>query len=174
MASDHGRALLDLQLLGASDWDAQADAKIIRDVVAADRDRSAVANDSIVINDVICDSSSDIDYHGAGLFLRIAKHDLGRSDGIHHHIVHIDIKFLNAADRVLNPGHHPVNNVVIGLQLGAEHSERIDHTLLTIDIISLDDRMQDHIFLRDRDLLGLVFDIADFFFGDFTLLRQRA
>jgi len=125
-----------------------------------------------VINDVVRDSPADIDHHGTGLFLGITENDLRGGDRIHHDIVHFDIELLYAANRVLNPGHHPMNDVVIGLQLGAEHPERINHALLSIDIIALDDRVQDYILLRNRDLLGLVFDIPDFFFRDFAFIRQ--
>ena len=59
-----------------------------------------------------------------------------------------------------------MDNVKIRFQLCSHHAVRVDDALLSIDIVALDDRVDDHIFFGDSCFFGLEFDALNLFGRD--------
>src|SRR2546430_297334 len=82
----------------------------------------------------------------------LRQDNLGRRQRAKDDVLDFERQLFHASNRVLNPRAHAVNDVEIGLQLLPEHSDRIQHAVLTIDMIMLDDRMEESVLRGNADL----------------------
>jgi hypothetical protein len=82
------------------------------------------------------------------LLLIFVEHRLGGGKGIYDDVGRFEFKLLDATDRILNPGANAVNNMEIGFQFLSKETHRVQYSILTIDVVVLDDCMKDTIFHR--------------------------
>ena len=166
-------ALLDLEFLRARHRDAQTHRDVVRDVIAADREDAALFHRAVDIENVIGRPAADIDDERAEILLMLGEDDLGGSEGGEDDVLDIERQFLHAADRVLNPRAHAVDDVEIGLQFLAEHSDRIEHAVLSVDVIMLDDRMQKRVLRRNAHLARVDLHVLDILLVDLVAIFRQ-
>src|SRR5439155_20437041 len=102
----------------------------------------ALLNRPIDIKNVIGRATANIDHERAEVFLMLSEHNLRGSKRAEDNILDLERELLNAADGVLDPGADAVDNMKIGFQFLPEHADRIEHTILSIDMVMLDDGMK--------------------------------
>ena len=142
-------------------------------MIAADGENAALFHRSIDIKNVIGRSAANINNERAQVFLMLGKHDLSRSKRAEDHVLDIERQFLHAPDGVLNTGAHSVNDVKIGFELLSQHADGIEHTILSIDMVMLDDRMEKRVLGRYAHLARVDFYVLDVLLVNFvTLFRQ--
>ena len=167
-------ALLDLQLLRARHRDAQSHRDVVRDVIAADREDAALFHRAIDIQNVIGRAAADIDDERAEIFLMLREHDLRGSERGENDVFHFERQFFHAANRVLNPRAHAVDDVKIRLEFLPEHADRIEHAVLPIDVIMLNDRMQERVLRRNAHFARVDLHVLDILLVDLVaIFRQR-
>ena len=83
----------------------------------------------------------------------------------------LDVKrqLFDASDGVLNACPHAVDNMKIGFQFLPKHPDRIQHAILTVDMIMLDNGMQEGVLRRDAH-----FACVDFYVLDVLLINLIA
>src|SRR6187200_1454304 len=108
-------------------------------MVAADREDAALFYRAIDIKNVVAGPTADIDDERPEIFLVLGQDYLGGSERGECHILDFQRQFLHATDRVLNPRSHSMDNVEIGFEPLPKHPDGIEHPLLPIDVIMLDD-----------------------------------
>src|ERR1700751_401739 len=106
-------------------------------MIAADPERSALFNGSIDVKNVVGRAAADVDHERSEIFLMLSQHDLSGRESTENHVFDVERQFLDAADGVLNPRPHPVDDVKVRFQLVAEHSDRIKNSILPVDMIML-------------------------------------
>ena len=74
----------------------------------------------------------------------IEQHLRGRQR-IEDDVKHFRADFLDATDAVFDAGGHAMNDVKIGLQLAPEHADGIEHSIVPVDVVVLQDRMDEHV-----------------------------
>ena len=139
---------------------------IVRDVIAADSETTALLHRAVDIQNVIGRSATDIDDERTKILLVLCEDDLRGSERIEDDVFHFERQFLHATDRVLNARAHSMDDVKIRLQSLAEHSDRIEHAVLSIDVIMLNDRMQECVLRRNADFARVHLHIFDILFVD--------
>ena len=103
----------------------------------------------------------------------LGEHDLrGRERG-EDNVFHFQWQFLHATDRVLNPGAHAVDDVKIGFQFLPEHANGIEHAVLPIDVIMLNDGMQKGVLRRNADLARIDLHILDVLLVDLVAIFRQ-
>ena len=66
-----------------------------------------------------------------------------------------------------------VDDVKVSLQLAPEHADRIEHAVLPIDVVVLDDGVQERVLRRDADLARAGLHVLEILLVDFVaILRQ--
>ena len=171
--AEHGAAFLDLELLRARHRDAQTHRDIVRDVIAADCEHAALFHRAVDIEHVIGRPAADIDDERAEIFLMLGEDDLRGGERREDDILHIERQFFDASDRVLNPRSHAVDDVEIGLQFLAEHSDRIEHAVLPVDVIMLDDRVQKRVLRRDAHFARVDLYVLDILLVDLVAVFRQ-
>src|SRR5438105_5975426 len=136
---ENAAAFFDFYFFGARHWDAQPHRNVVGDVIAADCQDAALFHRAVDIKNVIGRAAADIDYERAKIFLMLRQHDLRGSERAKNDVLDFERKFFHAPNRVLNPVSHAVNDVKIGLDFFAEHSDRIENAILTVGVIMLND-----------------------------------
>ena len=123
---------------------------------------------AVDIQNVIGRPAADIDDERAEIFLVLREHDLRGSKRIEDDVLHFERQLFHATDRVLDAGAHSVDDVKIRLQSLAEHPDRIEHAVLSIDVIMLNDRMQEGVLRRNAHFARVDLHILDILFVDFV------
>ena len=100
----------------------------------------------------------------------LRQNDLGRSEPAKNDILNVERQFFHAADRVLDPCPHTVNDVEIGLQSLAEHPDWVQHAVLPIDVIMLNNGMKECVLCRNAHLARIDFHVFDILLIDFIAL----
>src|SRR5438874_2535577 len=91
-----------------------------------------------------------------------------------HHILHFERQLLHAPDRVLNPSAHAMNNVKVSFEFLAEHTDWVEHTVLAVYVIMLDDRVEKRVLRRNADFPRAHLDVFDVLFVDLIpVIRQH-
>ena len=166
-------AFLDLELLRARHRDAQTHRDVVRNVIAADREHAALFHRAVDIENVIGRAAADIDDERAEIFLMLGEDDLGGRERGEDHILHIQRQFFHATDRVLDPRSHAVDDVKIGLQLLAEHADRIEHAILPVDVIMLDDGVQKRVLRRNAHFARVDLHVLDILLVDLVAIFRQ-
>ena len=141
--AEHAAAFLGFQFFGARHRNPQPHRNIIGDVIAADRESAALFYRAVDIKDVIGCAAADIDDKRAEIFLVLREHNLSGCEGAEDDVLHFERQFFNAPNCVLNSRPHTVNNVEVGLELLAEHADGIEHAVLPVDVIMLNNRVEE-------------------------------
>src|ERR1700730_11980047 len=141
-------SFVDLEFFRTRARDFQADRDIIRNVVTADRKHSALFNCSIDINDKIGSSSADIDQDCSQLFLVFFQNGLSRRKRVDDHIGRLEFQFFYTTNLVLNPSADSINDVKIRLQFLPQQTDRIEDSVLPIDVVVLNNRVENAVFHR--------------------------
>ena len=102
------------------------------------------------------------------------EHDLRGGERGEDDVLDFERQFLHATDRVLNPRAHAVDDVEIGLQLLPEHADRIEHAVLPVDVIMLDDRMQKGVLRRNADFARVDLHVLDILLVDLVAIFRAA
>ena len=172
--AEDGAAFLDLELLRARHRDTQTHRDIVGDVIAADCEHAALLYRPVDIKHVIGRPAANIDDERAQIFLMLGKDDLGRRERREDDVFHIKGQFLDAADRVLNARSNAVDDVEISLQFLAEHSDGIEHPVLSVDVIMLDDGVQKGVLRRNAHFTSVDLNVLDILLVDLVaVVRQR-
>ncbi len=82
--------------------------------------------------------------------------------------------FANTAHGVVDATAKAVNDVVIGFEAAPFHSDGIEHTLATIDVVVTDDGVNKDIIRWHLDVARHVFGFGKIIVGDFILLFSNA
>ena len=104
----------------------------------------------------------------------LGEHDLRGSEPAKHNVFDVQRQFFHAANRILDPCAHAVDNVKISLQLLAEHADRVQHALLSIDLVMLNNRMEERVLCGNAHLARVNFYILHILPINFiAVLRQH-
>ena len=63
----------------------------------------------------------------------------------------------------------PVDDMIVRLQLLAIHPEGIDHLILAIDVVVLDNRMHESVFVGNPDFAAFLFDLVEIVRSDLSV-----
>src|ERR1700730_3700471 len=137
--TENDASLLDLYFFGAGHGDAQPHRDVVGDVIAAHGEDAALLHRSIDIKNVIGRASANVDDKGPEIFLVLGENNLRRSKRAEDHVFDIERQLFHTPDGVLNAGPHAVDDVKISFQFFAEHPDRIENAILSIDMVMLDD-----------------------------------
>ena len=69
----------------------------------------------------------------------LSQDNLGRGQPAKNDVLHFERQFFDATNRILNAGANPVNDMKIRFQFLAQHSDWVEHAVLAVDVIMLDD-----------------------------------
>src|ERR1700730_15495620 len=108
-------------------------------MIAADAEDATLLHRSIDIKNVIGRASANIDDKGPEIFLVLGENNLRGSKRAEDHVLDIKRQLFQEPARVLNAGAHSVDDVKISFQFFAEHPDRIENAILSIDMVMLDD-----------------------------------
>ena len=103
----------------------------------------------------------------------LGQDDLSGGERIKDDVFHLERQFLDAANGVLNPRAHAVNDVEIGLQLLPEHADGIEHAVLPVDVIMLDDRVQKCVLRRNAHFARVDLHVLDILLVDFVVIFRQ-
>src|SRR5439155_18511079 len=109
------------------------------------------------VQHVISSSSTYIDHQRTEVFFMLGEHDLRRSQAAKNHVFHVQRQFFHTSNSVLNPCTYAVDDVKICFQFLPEHPDRIQHALLSVDLVMLNDRMEERVLRRDAHLARVNF-----------------
>ena len=109
---------------------------------------AALPHRAIDIHEVIGGAAADIDGKRPEILLVLVQHHLRGGERIEDDILDLERDLLHAADGVFHPRADAVDDVKIGLELAAHHADGIEHALLPIDVIMLEDRVDEHVLRR--------------------------
>jgi hypothetical protein len=126
-------------------------------VVAAYSQTTALSDRALRVQHIISRSSAHIDHQRTEILFLLGQHNLGRSQAAKNHVLHVQRQFFHASNGVLNPCAHAVDDVKIGFQFLPEHAGRIQHALLSVDLIMLNERMQERVLRRDTHFARINF-----------------
>src|SRR5260370_35996314 len=108
----------------------------------------ACANEAVLlnvpnkINTKIGSYSADIDQDCSQLFLVFFQNGLSRRERVDDHIGRLEFQFFYTTDLVLNPSADSINDVKIRLQFLPQQTDRIEDSVLPIDIVVLNNRVE--------------------------------
>src|SRR5436190_3330164 len=135
-------ALLDFEFPRAGHRNAQAHRDVVGDVVAAYSKDAALFNGTVHIQNVVRRAAPNVDHERAEILLLLRQHNLrGRERG-EDDVLHFQRQFLHAANCVLNAGPHSVDDVKIRLQFFPEHAHGVEHAVLPVHVVMLNNRME--------------------------------
>src|SRR4051812_4047713 len=123
-------------------------------MVATDRETATGFRRTVHVHNVLSRPTPHVDNQGSEILLVLIEYDLRRREWIENDVEDFDIQFLDAADAVFDPRPDTMNDVKIGFELPAEHPDRIQDPVLTIDVVVLQNGVQKHVLRRDADLTG--------------------
>ena len=112
---------------------AEADADIVGEVVATDRDRAGVNHHAFVVHDQVGRSGADVDQANAQLALVGLQHGVGAGQRFEDGVVHVDAGAVQRRDHVLRRGGAGGHDVRRDLQLPAHQPGRIAHSALVVE-----------------------------------------
>src|SRR5215471_10052808 len=143
-------------------------------MVAAHGQTTALSHCSLGVQNVVSSSAAHINHESAKILLLLCQHDLRGSEPAKHNVLYLQRQFLHAANGVLDPCAHTVDDVKIGFQFLAEHADWVQHALLAIHLIMLNDRMQESILRGNAYLARVNFYILHVLLIDFiAVLREH-
>src|SRR5207253_10801618 len=92
---------------------------------------------------------------------------LRRSKPAKNNVLHVQRQLFHAADRILNPGAHPMYDMKIGFQFLPKHSDRVQHAVLSIDVVMLNEGMEECVLCRNAYFARIDFYVLDVPFINF-------
>src|SRR6266567_4008422 len=128
-------------------------------MVAADRHATALLHCAVSIQNIVGCPAAHIDHQCPEIFLMLSEDYLRRSEPAEHDILDVERQLFHAPDGVLNARAHTVDDMKIGFQFLPKHPDRIEHAVLSIDVIMLNDRMQESVLCRNAHLARVNFYI---------------
>ena len=146
-------------------------------MIAADAENAALFDRAIHVQNVVRRSAADVDHERTKIFLMLREHDLRGGERGENHVLDFERQLFHATDRVLNPRAHAVDDVKIRLELLPEHADRIEHAVLSVDVIMLDDRMQKRVLRGNAHFARVDLHVLDVLLVDLVALlgeRDRA
>ena len=143
-------------------------------MIAADAEDAALFHRAIHIQNVIRRAAADIDHERAEIFLMLGEHDLRGGERGEDHVLHFERQFLHATDRVLDARPHAVDDVKIRLELLPEHADGVEHAVLPVDVIMLDDGMKKRVLRGNAHLARVDLHILDVLLVDFVAIFRQA
>src|SRR5437868_4636704 len=96
---------------------------------------------AVEIRNEIGRATTDINNQSTEIFLLLRQHHLRGSQRGENNVFHLQWQFLHTTNRVLNPSAYTVDDVKIGFQFLTKHANRVEHAVLPIDVIMLNDGM---------------------------------
>src|SRR5581483_2087724 len=89
------------------------------------------------------------------------------------HVFNFEWQFLYTANAVLNSRSHSVDDVEIGFQLFTEHPNRIQHAVLSVDMVMLNNRMQKRIRRGNAHLARVYLHVLHVLLVDFVAIFRE-
>ena len=143
-------------------------------MIAANSEHAALFHRAVHVQNVVGRAAADIDHERAEIFLMLREDYLCGSKRGKNDILYFERQFFHAADRVLDPRPHPVNNMKIRFELLPEHPDWIQHAILSVDVIMLNDGMQECVLRGNAHLARVDLYVLDILLIDFVaILRQQ-
>ena len=165
--------MLDLEEFGPRDRKPQAHGNVLGDVVASHRQDAAMTDSAVDVDQVVGGAAADIDHKGTVVFLVLVEDDLGAGQRTQHDVLDPQFQGLDAAHRVVDPCFDPVDDVKIGVDLDPLGLERVDHVLVPIDVIGLEDGVKERVLRGEGDFLGLGLHGIQILLLDRPFLRKQ-
>ncbi len=169
LADDHA-AFLDFQFLRLRHRNAQAERDVVGHVIAADRHRPALLHRAIDIDHVVGRAAAHVHHERAERFLILIEHDLRGRERAEDDVEHFRPDLLHAAHAVFDPRGDAVDDVKIRLELAPEHADRIEHAVLAIDVIMLEQRVHEHVRRGNAHLARAGLHVFEILLANFVAL----
>ena len=143
-------------------------------MVAAHGQTTALPHCSLGVQNVVSGSAAHINHESAKVLLLLCKHDLRGSEPAKHNVLYLQRQFLHTSNGVLDPRAHTMDDVKIGFQFLAEHTDRVQHALLAIHLVMLNDGMQESVLRGNAYLARVNFYVLHILLIDFiAVLREH-
>src|SRR5689334_5276883 len=114
-------------------------------MVATDSEATALFYSSIDVENVVSSASANINDESAEIFLVLSENDLRGGESGEDDILHVEGQLLHATDGVLDSGPHTMNHMKIGLEFLSQHADRVEDTILSIDMVMLNNGMKKNV-----------------------------
>ena len=149
-AADRAASLVNLQSLRLAHRDAQAEREIVRDVVAADAEHSALLHCAARIHDEARRAAADVHHDCArGLLVRI-EHRLRCGVRGEDDVLDLDVEIDHALEAVADARGDAMHDVKVRLQLAPVHADGVQNSVLPVHVVVLENRVDEHVLRRDR------------------------
>src|SRR5581483_2791803 len=165
--------VLDLDLLGMRGRRAEALRDVVRDLVAADRQRRRVADRALCEDRDVRGARADVDQTDAELALVLHEDRLARGDRGRYQIVDLQPAAVHAFRDVLRRADRTAHDVHVRFEPHAAHADRVADVFLAVDDVFLRLFVEHALIGRDRDGAGGVEHVLDVLGGDFAVADRR-
>src|SRR5215212_464408 len=143
-------------------------------MVAAHGQDSTLFDRSVDIQNVVARPATDIDDQRAEILLMLSEDHLGGGERGENHILHFKRQLLDATNRVLNPGANAMDDMEVGFQFLPKHADWIEHAVLPVHVIVLDNGMKERVLRGDAYFPRIDLHVLDVLFVDFiAFFRER-
>src|SRR2546425_5418929 len=130
-------------------------------MVAAKSHATALFHRTVRVQHVISRAAAHIDHQRAKILLMLGEYDLRRSKPTKNNVLHIQRQLFDAPDGILDPGAHAMDDMKIGFQFLPKHPDRVQHTVLSVDMIMLNERMKECVLRRNAHLTRVNLYVLD-------------
>ncbi len=118
---------------GFVDGRAQADGKIVGEMVAADRNGRSVARDAAGKGDEFGGAAADIEQAGAEFAFVLGEAGFGGSERFEHGVVHTNAGAIHGGDDILRGGAGSGDDVHVGFEALADHTDGVADVVLRVE-----------------------------------------
>src|SRR5215470_16396465 len=157
-----------LDALGFGNRRAQANRKIVREMIAANRDRAGVPYDSAAINDDFGGATANVEQADAEVAFVLSETGFGGSKRLENGVADEDAGFVGGSDEILRRGDRRRDDVNVGFKTLADHAEGVADAVLRVDAKFMGEDVEDFAVGRERDVASgvdgaanvVAFDVA--------------
>ena len=161
-----------LDALGLGSGRAQADGKIVGEMVAADGNHADVTNNSAAIGDDFRRATADIKQTASEVALVLGQTGFGGSERLEHRIADENARFIRGGNEILRRGNRGSDHVNVGDEALADHPDGVANAVLGVDNEFVRKDMQNFAVLGERNVAGGIDRAAHVF--PFDVARARA
>ena len=139
----HGAGMLAFNFFGFVDRSAEADGKVVGEMVAADGDGGGVARDSSGEGDQFGGAAANVEEAGAEFAFVLGQASFGGSERLEDGVVDADAGTIHGGDNILSGGAGGSDDVHVGFEALADHANRVADIVLRVEKKFLGQNVED-------------------------------
>jgi len=124
--------MMPLDPFGFGDGRAQADREIVCEMVAANGNRSGVADDSAAVNDKFRSAATDIEEAGTEIAFVLREASFGGSERFGDCVTDQDSSAIRGRDEILRGDHGGSDNMNVGFEALADHAYGVANAVVSV------------------------------------------